>query len=144
MRYERAADAFAAARTLNDALPLSHLEILSPAVAASFEAAGKFLMYAGFSGSSSEIDYQAGKIRELVGSHDEILDDEGALRRYPLLRDIDFHTKPLAAQIAAAPPHLAPAAHPSAAESRPHAGVGLAQIFLHNQPSTQSPRNTSA
>ncbi len=144
MRYERAADVFAAARTLNDALPLSHLEILSPAVAASFEAAGKFLMYAGFSGSSSEIDYQAGKIRELVGSHDEILDDEGALRRYQLLRDIDFHTKPLSAQIAVAPAHLAAALDACGAEFRAHAGVGVAQMFLGDEVSAQSARDTIA
>src|SRR5260370_42579993 len=53
MRYERAADAFAAARTLNDALPLSHLEVLSPAAAASLQTAGKSIMYSGFSGRSS-------------------------------------------------------------------------------------------
>ena len=87
MRYERAADAFADARTLNDAIPLSHLEILSPALAAAFEPNAKFLLFAGFSGSSPEIDYQAEKIRELIGPPSEILDGEDALGKYQLLRD---------------------------------------------------------
>jgi glycolate oxidase FAD binding subunit len=138
MRYERAADAFAAARKLNDTIPLSHLEILSPALAAALERSAKFLMVAGFSGSSPEIDYQANKIRQLIGPDHEILDDEAALRQYQLLRDFDFHSKPLSAQIAVPPARLAIALDACDAEFRAHVGVGVAQVFLVDEISAQS------
>ena len=144
MRYERAADAFAAARKLNDAIPLSHLEILSPALAAAFEPSAKFLMLAGFSGSSPEIDYQANKIRQLIGPDHEILDDEDALRQYQLLRDFDFHSKPLSAQIAVPPARLAIALDACDAEFRAHVGVGVAQVFLVDEISAQSSRDAIA
>jgi glycolate oxidase FAD binding subunit len=144
MRYQRAADAFAAARMLNDALPLSHLEILSPALAAAFEPSANFLLLAGFSGSSPEIDYQAKKIRQLMGPDHNILDDEDALRQYQLLRDIDFHSRPLSAQIAVPPARLAIALDACDAEFRAHAGVGVAQIFLVDEISAQSSHDTIA
>jgi glycolate oxidase FAD binding subunit len=142
--YERATDAFAAGRILNDAIPLSHLEILSPVLAAELEPAGKFLLVAGFSGSSLEIGYQAEKIRELWGKHGEILDDDDALRIYQLLRDIDFHSRPLSAQIAVAPARLAPALDACGCEFRAHAGSGVAQIFLVDEGSAQSSRDAVA
>lgn len=138
MRYDRAADAFTAARMLNDALPLSHLEILSPALAAAHEAPGKFLLLAGFSGSSLEIGYQADRVRELAGKRGQILDDEDALRKYQLLRDIDSCSRPLAAQIAVAPARLAPVLEACGCEFRAHAGSGVAQLFLVDESSAQS------
>lgn len=144
MRYERALDAFAAARTLNDALPLSHLEILSPALASLFDPAVKFLLFAGFSGSSPEIDYQAKKLRELMSPDHKILDHQDALQQYQLLRDIDFHSKPLSAQLAVPPAHLATALDACASEFRAHAGVGVAQIFLRDEVSSASSRDTIA
>lgn len=146
--YERAADAFAAARILNDALPLSHLEILSPALARELERAleppGKYLLMAGFSGSSLEIGYQVEKIREMAGTHGEILDDDDALSKYQLLRDIDFHSRPLSAQIAVAPARLAPVLDACGSEFSAHAGTGVAQIFLVDEGSAQSSRSTVA
>ena len=144
LRYERAADAFAAARTLNDAIPLSHLEILSPALASAFEPTAKFLLFAGFSGSSPEIAYQAEKIHKLIGADNKILDDDDALRQYQLLRDIDFHSRPLSAQIAVAPARLATALDSCASEFRAHAGVGVAQVFLVDEVSAQSSRDAVA
>jgi glycolate oxidase FAD binding subunit len=144
MSYQCAPDAFATARTLNDAIPLSHLEILSPALAAAFEPAAKFLLFAGFSGSSPEIDYQAKKIRELMGPDDKILDDQDALAQYQLLRDIDFYSKPLSAQIAVAPARLAIALDACASEFRAQPGVGVAQIFPVEEVSAQSSREAVA
>jgi glycolate oxidase FAD binding subunit len=142
MHYDRSDEAFAAARVLNDALPLSHLEILSPTLAAEFEHREKFLLVAGFSGSLPEIAHQAEKIRELVGKRVAFLDDDDALKKYQQLRDIDFHSRPLSAQIAVAPARLAAALDGS--EFRAHAGVGVAQIFLADECSSQSARNTIA
>ena len=144
VQYDRADEAFAAARILNDALPLSHLEILSPGLAAELEQPEKFLLVAGFSGSLPEIAHQAEKIRELVGERVAILDGDDALKKYQQLRDIDFHSRPLSAQIAVAPGRLAAALDRCASEFRAQAGVGVAQIFLADECSLQSARNTIA
>jgi glycolate oxidase FAD binding subunit len=144
MRYERSADAFAAARTLNDALPLSHLEVVSPALAADLRVPGKFLLLAGFSGSLLETGYQAGRIRGLGGNSAEILDDNDALGKYQLLRDIDFYSRPLSAQIAVAPARLARALDACGCEFRAHAGSGIAQLFRVDEESPQSSRDPVA
>ncbi len=138
MSYQHASDAFAAAHILNDALPLSHLEILSSALAERFEAPGEFLLLAGLSGSSLEITYQAGRVRELADVGAEILEDEDALGKYRLLRDIDFHSRPLSAQIAVAPALLASTLDECGCEFRAHAGSGVAQLFLVDECSAQS------
>jgi glycolate dehydrogenase FAD-binding subunit len=138
IRYDHAADAFAAARTLNDALPLNHLEILSPALAVILSASAGFLLLAGFSGSSLEITYQAETVRKLTGPKGEILNDDDALGKYQLLRDIDFHSRPLSAQIAVAPARLAKTLDACGCEFRAHAGSGVAQLFLVDEGSAQS------
>ena len=101
---------------LNDALPLSNLDILSPALATRFNSTNQFLLFAGFSGSPLEIGYQAERIRDLIGARGEILDDDAARKSYELLRDIDFHSAPLAAQIAVPPARLARALEACGAE----------------------------
>ena len=125
-------------RTLNDALPLSHLEVLSPALAAVLNKSAGFLLVAGFSGSALEIDYQAEKVRKLTGPNGEILDEDEALGKYQLLRDIEFYSRPLSAQIAVAPARLAPALDAFGCEFRAHAGSGVAQLFLVDEASAQS------
>jgi glycolate oxidase FAD binding subunit len=133
--YERAAETFAAARILNDALPLSNLDILSPALATRFNATNQILLFAGFSGSPLEIGYQAERIRDLVRERGEILDGDAARASYELLRDIDFHSAPIAAQISVPPARLAPALEACDASFRAHAGSGVAQIALADEPS---------
>jgi glycolate oxidase FAD binding subunit len=144
--YARAADAFAAARILNDALPLSNLDILSPRLATRFNSTGQFLLLAGFSGNPPEIGYQAGRIRELVGARVEILSASNALRSYELLRDIDFHSAPLAAQIAVPPAFLARVLESCGnnIEFRAHAGSGVAQIIAADEHSAEPPDKTIA
>ena len=136
--YTTAADAFAAARILNDALPLSNLDILSPSLATRFDFTNQFLLLAGFSGSPLEIGYQAERIRDLVGSSGEILVGDSALREYELLRDTDFYAAPLAAQIAVPPAHLERALEACDAEFRAHAGSGVAQIVTMQEPSAEA------
>ena len=128
--YARAADAFAAARILNDALPLSNLDILSPALATRFNSSTQYLLLAGFSGSPLEIGYHAERIRDLIGARGEILDSESAFSNYKQLRDIDFHSIPLSAQIAVPPAFLARALDicGNETEFRAHAGSGVAQL----------------
>jgi glycolate oxidase FAD binding subunit len=128
--YARAADAFAAARTLNDALPLSNLDILSPALATRFNSTNQFLLLAGFSGSPVEIGYQAERIRDLLGTRREILDGDSAVSSYQQLCDVDFHSIPLSAQISVPSSFLARAleACGNETEFRAHVGSGVAQI----------------
>jgi glycolate oxidase FAD binding subunit len=144
--YARAADAFAAACILNDALPLSNLDILSPALAAGFNSTSQFLLLAGFSGSPLEVSYQAGRIRDLVGARGEILDGDRALSSYELLRDIDFHSAPLAAQIAVPPASLTRVLETCGndIEFRAHAGSGVAQIILAGEHSAEALAKTIA
>jgi glycolate oxidase FAD binding subunit len=140
--YARAADAFAAARILNDALPLSNLDILSPGLATRSSSATQFLLMAGFSGSPLEIGYQAERLIELAGPGAEILEAGSALRSYELLRDIDFHSCPLSAQIAVPPAHLAQVLQSCGAEFRAHAGSGVAQIFSADEQSAEAATKT--
>jgi glycolate oxidase FAD binding subunit len=142
--YIRAADAFATARILNDALPLSNLDIVSPALATRFNSTGQFLLFAGFSGSPLEIGYQAERIRDLVGARGEILDDDAARTSYELLRDIDFLSASIAAQISVPPARLALALEACGASFRAHAGSGVAQIALAGEPSAEAATKTVA
>ncbi len=138
--YARAADAFAAAHILNESLPLANLDILSPALAARFNSTTQYLLLAGFSGSPLEIGYQAERIRDLIGARGDILDPATALKNYELLRDIDFHSVPLSAQIAVPPALLARAleACGNETEFRAHAGSGVAQMVLAGELSAES------
>jgi glycolate oxidase FAD binding subunit len=136
--------AFAAAYILNDVLPLSNLDILSPALATRFNSTNQFLLLAGFSGSPLEIRYQAERIRDLLIARGEILDGEAALKSYGLLRDIDFHSVPLSAQIAVPPAFLAHVLENCGAEFRAHAGSGVAQLVTADQPSAEAAATTVA
>ena len=144
--YACAADTFAAACILNDSLPLSNLDILSPSLATSFNSTSQFLLLAGFSGNPLEIGDQAERIRDLVGARGELLSADGALRSYELLRDIDFHSAPLAAQIAVPPASLARVleACGNDIEFRAHAGSGVAQIILADELSAEVAAKTVA
>jgi glycolate oxidase FAD binding subunit len=142
--YVRATEAFAAARILNDALPLSNLDIASPALATRFNSTSQFLLFAGFSGSPLEIGYQAERIRDLMGARGEILDDDSARGSYELLRDIDFHSAPIAAQISVPPARLALALGACGASYRAHAGSGVAQIALASEPTAEAAIKTVA
>ena len=144
--YARAADTFAAACILNGSLPLSNLDILSPALATGFNSTSQFLLLAGFSGNPLEIGDQAERIRDLVGARGELLSADGALRSYELLRDIDFHSAPLAAQIAVPPASLARVleACGNDIEFRAHAGSGVAQIILADELSAEVAAKTVA
>ncbi|MGA6971051.1 MAG: FAD-binding oxidoreductase [Candidatus Binatus sp.] len=142
--FTLANEAFAAAYILNDVLPLSNLDILSPALATRFNSTNQFLLLAGFSGSPLEIGHQAERIRDLLIARGEILDGEAALKSYELLRDIDFHSVPLSAQIAVPPAHLATILENCGAEFRAHAGSGVAQLVNHDQPSAEAAATTVA
>ena len=132
-QYDRVAQAFDSAAKLLDALPLAHLEVLSPRPGALFGADGKFLMLAGFSGNQPEINYQRTSIEEILLREAnlkrvEILADGGAIEGYERLRDFEFPPGNLTAQIAVLPAELARSLAECDAEFRAHAGSGVAQV----------------
>ncbi|MGC1398613.1 FAD-binding oxidoreductase [Candidatus Binatus sp.] len=136
--FALATDAFAAVYILNDALPLSNLEILSPALTTRFNSTSPFLLLAGFSGGPLEIGYQAERIRDLLIARGEIFDGAAASKSYELLRDIDFYSYPLSAQIAVPPVHLARVLEACGADFRAHAGTGVAQVFSADEQSSEA------
>jgi len=138
--FADATEAFVAAFILNDALPLSNLDIVSPALATRINSTEQFLLFAGFSGSPLEIGYQAERIRDLTVARGETIQGDAAHRNYELLRDLEFHSAPLSAQIAVPPAFLAKAleACGNDIEFRAHAGSGVAQIVLAEEPSAEA------
>jgi glycolate oxidase FAD binding subunit len=126
--FARAADAFGAALKLYDALPLVHVEVLSPALAARFGHPDTFLLLAAIAGSASELDYQRGNFGGLAGA--VFTDGARAIETYEQLRDLEFAPAAIAGQLATAPAELCRCVEAAGAEFRAHAACGVAQIFI--------------
>jgi glycolate dehydrogenase FAD-binding subunit len=153
--YRQAIDAFAAARALHDALPLIHLEVLSPALAARFGHTGAFLMLAGIAGNPSEIAYQRARIAELSAGA-VFSDGARAAENYELLRDheltptsSDVSTSggtrvAMVGRLATPPAELARCVQACEAEFRAHAGSGVAEIFTDGDLTPAEARETLA
>ncbi|HEY6418172.1 MAG TPA: FAD-binding oxidoreductase [Candidatus Binataceae bacterium] len=127
--YDRSGAAFDAARALNDALPLAHLEVVSPALAAAFQRSGSFLVIAGFYGNRREIDYQRDRLTAIAATRVEFLTSEAAETTYAQVRDLDLPQASLAARIAVLPGELGTALEACGVEFVAHAGSGVAEIF---------------
>jgi glycolate oxidase FAD binding subunit len=133
--FKGAADAFTAALALHDALPLIHLEVLSPAPAARFGHPGAFLLLAGVAGNPSEIAYQRARIAELAASA-AFAEGARAVENYESLRDLESAPAPtgasaaLAARLATPPAGLRRCVEECSAEFLAHAGSGVAEIFI--------------
>ncbi len=128
--FDDAAAAFDTARQLHDALPLAHLEVLSPDYAAELGYAGRHLLLAGICGNRSELDYQREHIARVVGGAAEVLADDAATRRYVELRDLEVTRGALVAQIAVPPAELGRVLEACGVGFRAHAGSGVAQIAV--------------
>ena len=126
--FTRAADAFGAALKLYDALPLVHVEVLSPALAARFGHPDAFLLLAAIAGSAAELDYQRGHFGGLAGA--VFSDGTRARETHEQLRDLEFAPAAIAAQLATAPAELGRCVESLGAEFRAHAACGVAQIFV--------------
>ncbi len=136
--FADAARAFDAALGLHDALPLAHVELLSPALAARFGHAGAFLLLAAIVGSASELEYQ----RSRFGGFDRVafVDGAGAAETYARLRDLEFAPAAIVAQLATAPAELDRCVESLGVEFRAHAACGVAQIFIGGDPDAQAAR----
>ena len=136
--HNRAEDAFAGAMALHDKLSLAHLEVLSPALAEQLGHSGKFLIIAGFSGSPSEIGYQAEKILEHAGDRGAILDEAAAEWNYETLRDFDFTARALSARFSVLPAALPAALDSITGQYCAHPGNGIAEVYVAAQQSADS------
>jgi glycolate dehydrogenase FAD-binding subunit len=126
--HDRISDAFTNATKLHDTLALAHLEVLSPGPSAAFGHGGKFLLLAGFSGNRPEVDRQRAVALCILDGRAEILEADRAAELYQRLRDFEFATDSLNAELAVLPAELARCLADCAAEFRAHAGCGVAQI----------------
>lgn len=130
--------AFEAAGGLSDAVPLIHLEIVSPGFDGKFGHSGRFLMLAGFGGSGAEVQYLRTRIAEVLGVETDFLEGADAESAYEWLRDIDVRGAALVAQMAVLPAELGRCLEQCGSEFRAHAGSGVAQMFLGGDPSAEA------
>ncbi len=120
--------AFAAAQTLSNAAPFAHLEVTSPQVGAALGLAPQYFLWAGFSGTRSEVEYLRDTTARNISAPVEFLAAADAMDKYRALRDFDFGSASLAAQIVVPPAELARVLGNCGAEFRAHAGSGIAQL----------------
>jgi glycolate oxidase FAD binding subunit len=120
--------AFAAASTLNDQVPLIHLEVTSPRASAAIGAPDRFVVLAGFAGIRCELDYQSNRIASVLGPTAKMLDSDRALELYSSLRDLSIADDSITASIAVLPNELARCARESSAEFVAHVGSGVADL----------------
>lgn len=132
--------AFEAAARISGAMPLIHLEIVSPGFDANLGHSGRFLMLAGFGGSGAEVQYLRTRLVEVLGSgvDTEFLEGADAESAYEWLRDIDVGGAALVAQMAVLPTELGRCLDQCGSEFRAHAGSGVAQMFLGGDPSAEA------
>lgn len=131
--FERAIDAFEAARKAETVAPLLHLEVVSPALSARCDTQDRFCLFAGFGGSSSEANEQRDRLTKALGSDAKVLNGSDAAATYERLRDLDYPDATVVAQISVLPAELARCLSASGAEFRAHAACGVAQLFLDPQ-----------
>jgi glycolate oxidase FAD binding subunit len=135
--------ALAAADALHDAIPLIHLEVVSPAVAVAFGYEPQPLVFAGVGGSAEEVAYLLSQVSAILGQATEVADAE-AIAEYERLRDYEPADAAMVAQVAVAPAELAPCLMRCGAEFRAHAGCGVAQIFIRDASDGDDLRRTLA
>jgi glycolate oxidase FAD binding subunit len=127
--FDDVEDALLAARRAEEAAPLSHLEILSPAFGHEFARAGRSVILAGFAGSRTEVDYYRAHVSNALRRSTQMLTGADAIAHYQRLRDLDFSRVEAVAQLAVLPADLPRCLKACGAEFRAHAASGVAQIF---------------
>jgi glycolate oxidase FAD binding subunit len=133
LSFERAEELLAAARHLNDSLPLAHLEGLSSTAAHACGFAARLQLVAGIAGNSSEL----ASLREAiarVAPGAAFVEGADALTAYARLRDFDADAWVLTGQIAVAPAKLASILAATEAQYVAHLGCGVAKLFLVEPP----------
>jgi glycolate oxidase FAD binding subunit len=120
-------EAFAAGFRLHDALPLLHLELLSPGVRTPMSRDGQFLLAAGVGGNRKDVDYQMDEIRqELPGA--VVLEGGDAQKFYRVVRDAELPEAAVRMQLSVVPRELPACLDALALDFRAHVGAGVAQV----------------
>lgn len=133
--FDNLEGAFEAAIALNNSVPLTHLEVLSPALARNFADRDGFLVIAGAAGNMAEVKSVSGRMNEILGGGIGIAGANEAAQTYERLRDLEFEDASIAAQIAVMPLQLPQSLKSLGVEFRAHAGSGVAQIYLAGESS---------
>jgi glycolate oxidase FAD binding subunit len=123
------AEAFQTGFLLHDALPLLHLELLSPGVSTPMSREGQFLLAAGTGGNRKDVDYQLDEIRKTAPGA-VILEGGDAQKFYRTLRDVELPQLPLKMQISSAARELPACLEAFDLHFRAHVGSGVAQVAL--------------
>ena len=130
---------FEAALRLHDALPLLHLEVLSPGCGERFGYPQNHLLLAGLGGNNEEMSYQQARVAELLGSAPEMIEDAHADEAYKRLRDLDLPAAAFKAQLSILPAAMGRCLETIGGslrdrsghlEFRAHVGAGVAQIYV--------------
>lgn len=128
--HNAAADAFDLGFRLHDALPLLHLELLSPGVRMPKSHDGRFLLAAGIGGNRKDVDYQASEVCKVVPDT-IVLEADEAQEFYHAVRDAELPDAPVRMQLSVLPRDLHACLDTFNLEFRAHVGSGVAQVALN-------------
>ena len=131
--FDSFAEAWAAAKTLNDLISVAHLEVLSPGCELFTERRG-FVAVAGFSGNQVEDEHYRRKILEAFGARLSFLEGDEAGSQYAAIRDFEVQSAHFVAQLSV-PPGLLENCIEKVAQLRSvefvaYAGSGVVKIFV--------------
>ena len=121
--------AFAAGFELHDALPLLHLELLTPRVQTPMSRDGQFLLAAGVGGNRRDVDYQVDEIRKALPGT-VVLEGGDAQKFYRVVRDAELPEAPVKVQLSVMPRGLPACLDALDLDFRAHVGSGVAQVAL--------------
>jgi glycolate oxidase FAD binding subunit len=120
-------EGFAAGFQLHDALPLLHLELMSPGLRTPLSREGKFLLAAGIGGNRQDVDYQIDEIRKALPAA-VVLEGGDAQKFYRAVRDAELPEAAVRMQLAVVPRELPACLNALDPDFRAHVGSGVAQV----------------
>lgn len=127
------AEAFSAGFGLHDALPLLHLELLSPGLRTPMSRDESFMLAAGIGGNRKDVDYQIDEIRKALPEAVVIETDE-AQEFYRALRDVELPDAAVKMQLSVLPRELPSCLGSFNSHFRAHVGSGVAQVAFDGGP----------
>jgi len=128
-------EAFDMAFQLYDALPLTHLEVVSPGVVVPMSREAQFALAAGVSGNRKDVDYQMEIIHQLAPDSLELTGGD-AHKFYRALRDLQLPEAAVRMQLSVLPRELPSCLEKVNAHFRAHAACGVAQLAFDGDPAT--------
>ena len=125
--HDAAAQAFDAGFRLHDALPLLHLELLSPGVRTPKSRDGRFLLAAGAGGNRKDVDYQLSEMRKVLPEV-VVLETDEAQEFYRAVRDVELPDTAVKMQLSVLPREMPSCLAGFNLHFRAHVGSGVAQV----------------